>query len=80
MPDLAGASNDCSLGHPRSGARRTARAARRDAFETAYRQLEGRVRTFLALPLETMRSDEITLAAQDIHNNENHFPEKNASG
>lgn len=55
-------------------------AARRDAFETAYRQLEGRVRAFLALPLETMRSDEITLAARDIHNNESLFPEKNASG
>ena len=41
--------------------------ARRAAFETAYRQLERRVRAFLALPLETMSADEIKRAAREIH-------------
>lgn len=41
--------------------------ARRDAFETAYRQLERRVRAFLALPLETMTPEAITYAARHIH-------------
>lgn len=42
-------------------------AARRAAFETAYRQLEERIRAFLALPLESMRADEIAAAARTIH-------------
>lgn len=42
-------------------------AARRAAFETAYWQLERRVRAFLALPLESMSADEIKRAARDIH-------------
>ena len=41
--------------------------ARRAAFETAYRQLERRVRAFLALPLETMNPDEIKRVAREIH-------------
>jgi arsenate reductase len=41
--------------------------ARRAAFETAYQQLERRVRAFLALPLETMNALEITRAAREIH-------------
>ena len=41
--------------------------ARRAAFESAYQQLERRVRAFLALPLETMNSDEIKHAARAIH-------------
>ncbi|MDP1651603.1 MAG: arsenate reductase ArsC [Rhodocyclaceae bacterium] len=41
--------------------------ARRAAFETAYRQLERRVRAFLALPLESMTSEEAKEAAQKIH-------------
>jgi len=41
--------------------------ARRAAFETAYQQLERRVRAFLALPLETMSVDEIKRAARAIH-------------
>lgn len=42
-------------------------AARREAFELAYGQLEQRIRAFLALPLETMLADEITAAARKIH-------------
>ncbi|MBI2308024.1 MAG: arsenate reductase ArsC [Rhodocyclales bacterium] len=42
-------------------------AARREAFELAYRQLERRIAALLALPLETMSADEIKAAAQRIH-------------
>jgi len=42
-------------------------AARRVAFECAYRQIERRVRAFLALPLETMTLEEIRQAAREIH-------------
>lgn len=42
-------------------------AARREAFELAYGQLERRIRAFLALPLETMSADEIKAAARKIH-------------
>lgn len=42
-------------------------AARRAAFETAYRQLKTRIDAFLALPLETMRREETIVAAQHIH-------------
>ncbi|MBS1197525.1 MAG: Low molecular weight phosphotyrosine protein phosphatase [Proteobacteria bacterium] len=41
--------------------------ARRAAFETAYKQLETRIRAFLALPLETMSAKDIKTAAQLIH-------------
>ena len=41
--------------------------ARRAAFETAYRQIERRVRAWLALPLETMSAEEIKRAAREIH-------------
>lgn len=41
--------------------------ARRAAFETAYQQIEQRVRAFLALPLESMSTDDITHAARAIH-------------
>lgn len=41
--------------------------ARRAAFEGAYRSLERRVRSFLALPLETLSRDEIVAAARRIH-------------
>jgi len=41
--------------------------ARRAAFETAYQQIERRVRAFLALPLETMPADDIKRAARAIH-------------
>lgn len=41
--------------------------ARRIAFETAYQQLEKRVRAFLALPLDSMSRDEIVTAARRIH-------------
>ena len=41
--------------------------ARRAAFEAAYRQLERRVRAFLALPLETLSPDEIKRVAREIH-------------
>jgi arsenate reductase (thioredoxin) len=44
--------------------------ARRTAFETAYQQLERRVRAFLALPLETMSAEDIKRAAREIHNTE----------
>ena len=42
-------------------------AARREAFEVAYRQLEQRIVAFLALPLESMSATEIKAAAQRIH-------------
>lgn len=42
-------------------------AARQAAFETAYRQLERRIRAFLALPLETMSPQDVKVAAQLIH-------------
>ncbi len=42
-------------------------AARRAAFETAYGQLEQRVRALLALPLETMGAAEVAAAAGRIH-------------
>lgn len=42
-------------------------AARRAAFETAYQQIEQRVRAFLALPLETMKTNDISRAARAIH-------------
>ena len=41
--------------------------ARREAFETAYRQLERRVEAFLALPLEAMNREEAIAAARRIH-------------
>ncbi|MBS1191164.1 MAG: Low molecular weight phosphotyrosine protein phosphatase [Rhodocyclaceae bacterium] len=41
--------------------------SRRAAFETAYNQLERRIRVFLALPLETMSDSEIRAAARRIH-------------
>ncbi|MFN4325281.1 MAG: arsenate reductase ArsC [Azonexus sp.] len=42
-------------------------AARREAFEVAYRQLKQRIEAFVALPVETMTTAEITRAAQRIH-------------
>lgn len=42
-------------------------SARQAAFETAYGQLERRVRAFLALPLESLSAEEIKRAARDIH-------------
>jgi len=42
-------------------------AARQAAFEKAYRELERRVRAFLALPLETMGPEQINAAARAIH-------------
>jgi len=41
--------------------------ARRAAFEVAYRQLERRIRAFLALPLETLSANEVRAAARRIH-------------
>ncbi|MBM3392626.1 MAG: arsenate reductase ArsC [Betaproteobacteria bacterium] len=41
--------------------------ARREAFESAYRQLQRRVEAFLALPLETMTTEAAKSAAQRIH-------------
>ena len=41
--------------------------ARRVAFEQAYQALKQRIEAFLALPLETMTSQEVTLAARRIH-------------
>ena len=41
--------------------------ARWEAFELAYRQLEKRVRAFLALPLEALSADEVKAAARRIH-------------
>ena len=42
-------------------------AARREAFEFAYGQLAQRIKAFLALPLETMSTDEVKAAARQIH-------------
>lgn len=42
-------------------------AARVEAFEVAYQQLERRVRALLALPLETMSPADIKAAAKRIH-------------
>lgn len=42
-------------------------AARREAFEVAYRQLKQRIEAFVALPVETMTTAEITRTAQRIH-------------
>ena len=42
-------------------------AARRVAFEFAFRHLERRIRAFLALPLETLSADEVKAAARRIH-------------
>jgi arsenate reductase len=41
--------------------------ARREAFETAYRELRRRVEAFLALPLETLSQAEAIAAARKIH-------------
>jgi arsenate reductase len=41
--------------------------ARREAFEIAYRQLEQRIKAFLAMSLETMSADDIKVAAKMIH-------------
>ncbi len=41
--------------------------ARREAFETAYRQIKRRIEAFLALPLETMPAEEAKAAAKRIH-------------
>ncbi len=42
-------------------------AARRAAFEDAYQALKQRIEAFLALPLETMTTEEVTNAARRIH-------------
>ena len=42
-------------------------AARREAFETAYRQLASRIGAFVALPLETLSTQELAAAARRIH-------------
>lgn len=42
-------------------------SARVEAFEVAYAQLERRIKTFLALPLETMPATDIKAAAKRIH-------------
>ncbi len=42
-------------------------AARREAFETAYRQLARRICAFVALPLETLSAQEVAAAARRIH-------------
>jgi arsenate reductase len=42
-------------------------AARREAFEEAYQSLKRRIEVFLALPLESMTSQESVLAARQIH-------------
>ncbi len=41
--------------------------ARREAFETAYRSLEKRIKAFLALDLETMSAKDVATAARLIH-------------
>ena len=41
--------------------------ARREAFEQAYRQLDARIRAFVALPLVSMTVQEIQAAASKIH-------------
>lgn len=42
-------------------------AARRVAFEDAYRKLKQRIEAFVALPLESMSTADITAAARRIH-------------
>lgn len=42
-------------------------AARRAAFEDAYRKLRQRIEAFVALPLETLSAAEIAAAAKRIH-------------
>jgi len=42
-------------------------AARREAFETAYRQLARRIGAFVTLPLETLSAQEVAAAARRIH-------------
>ncbi len=42
-------------------------AARREAFEAAYRQLARRIGAFVALPLETLSAQELAAAARRIH-------------
>lgn len=42
-------------------------SARQEAFEVAYRELERRVAAFVKLPLETMSTAAIALAAKQIH-------------
>jgi arsenate reductase len=42
-------------------------AARVEAFEVTYQQLERRVRAFVALPLENMSAAEVKAAAKQIH-------------
>ncbi len=42
-------------------------AARREAFEQAYRALERRIQAFLALDLETMSAKDVATAARLIH-------------
>ena len=42
-------------------------AARREAFEAAYRQLARRIGAFVALPLETLSAQEVAAAARRIH-------------
>lgn len=42
-------------------------AARRTAFEDAYRKLRQRIEAFVALPLETLSPAEIAAAAKRIH-------------
>lgn len=42
-------------------------AARREAFETAYRQLARRIGAFVTLPLETLSAQEVATAARRIH-------------
>lgn len=42
-------------------------AARRVAFEDAYRKLKQRIAAFVALPLESMTTAEIAAAARRIH-------------
>lgn len=42
-------------------------AARREAFETAYRQLARRIGAFVTLPLETLSAQELAAAARRIH-------------
>lgn len=42
-------------------------AARRTAFEDAYRKLRQRIEAFVALPLENMNAAEVAAAAKRIH-------------
>ncbi|OHC64093.1 MAG: protein-tyrosine-phosphatase [Rhodocyclales bacterium RIFCSPLOWO2_02_FULL_63_24] len=41
--------------------------ARREAFEAAYQSLKIRIEALLALPLETMRREDVLAAARRIH-------------